>query len=128
MSRRFAIAILVAAALVPAGAESGAVPAKAWNTITPEGILKHIKILASDEFEGRAPATAGEQKTVEYLVNASRAMKLAPGNPDGTYLQKVALWGITGGGGEIAVRSDGAPFALTAQDYRVTSSQPKASI
>src|SRR5215475_8580497 len=128
MLRRLAIAIFAAAGLVLLGAESGPVPAKAWNSITPEGLLKHIRILASDEFEGRAPATAGEQKTVEYLINACRAMKLAPGNPDGTYIQKVALWGITGGGGEIAVRSDDAAFALTAQDYRVTSSQPKSSI
>ena len=43
-------------------------PAKAWKSITPEGLLKHIRIVASDEFEGRAPATAGEQKTVEYLT------------------------------------------------------------
>jgi Zn-dependent M28 family amino/carboxypeptidase len=128
MSRRFPLAILGAAALVLSGAESGPVPAKAWKSITPEGLLKHIRILASDEFGGRAPAAAGERKTVEYLINACRAMKLAPGNPDGTYIQKVALWGITGGGGEILVRSDGAAFALTAQDYRATSSQPKTSI
>src|SRR5215467_12192301 len=128
MSRRLAIAILGAAAFVLSGAESGPVPARAWRSITPDGLLKHIRILASDEFEGRAPATAGEQKTVEYLINACRAMKLAPGNPDGTYLQKVALWGITPSGGEIAIRSGDAAFALTAQDYRVTSSQPKASI
>src|SRR5215831_8901503 len=128
MSRRLPLALLGAAALVLSGAEPGPVPMKAWKSITPEGLLKHIRILASDEFEGRAPATAGEQKTVEYLINACRAMKLAPGNPDGTYIQKVALWGITGGGGEIAIRSGDAAFALTPQDYRVTSSQPKTSI
>jgi Zn-dependent M28 family amino/carboxypeptidase len=55
-------------------------------------------------------------------------MKLAPGNPDGTWLQKVALWGIIAGGGEITVKSGGADFPLTAQDYRVSSSQPKALI
>src|SRR5579862_4865571 len=99
MSCRLSLLILGAAAVVLSGAESGPVPAKALKSITPEGLLKHIRILASDEFEGRAPATAGERKTVEYLVNACRAMKLAPGNPDGTYVQNVALWGITGGGG-----------------------------
>src|SRR6516225_10018404 len=128
MSRRLAIGILGAAVLVLSGAESGPVPARAWSSITPDGLLKHIRILASEEFEGRAPATAGEQKTVEYLINACRAMKLEPGNPDGTYIQKVALWGITGGGGEIAVRSGDQAFALAAQDYRVTSSQPTTSI
>jgi Zn-dependent M28 family amino/carboxypeptidase len=128
MPHRFAIALCLGTALVLLGAESGPVPARAWNAITPEGLLKHIRILASDEFEGRAPATAGEEKTVDYLIKAARAMKLSPGNPDGTFIQKVALWGITGGGGEIAIQSADAPFPLTAQDYRVTSSQPKASI
>ena len=90
MLRKLPLAILGTAALVLSGAESWPVPAKARKAITPEGLLKHIRILASDEFEGRAPATAGEQKTVEYLINACRAMKLAPGNPDGTYIQKVA--------------------------------------
>ena len=81
MSRRFATAVSLAAGLVLLGAETGPVPAKAWNAITPEGILQHIRILASDDFNGRAPATPAEQKTVDYLVRASRAMKLSPGKP-----------------------------------------------
>src|ERR1700722_20574340 len=95
MSRRFATAALVAAGLVLLGADSGPVPAQAWNSITSEGLLKHIRVLASDDFEGRAPATPGEQKTVDYLVKACRAMKLSPGNPEGTYIQKETLWAIT---------------------------------
>src|SRR5580698_10915867 len=51
-------------------------------------------------------------------------MKLAPGNPDGSYLQKVTLWGITAGGGEISVKASGAEFPLAAGDYRVASSRP----
>src|SRR5580700_5505898 len=116
MLSRFAIAILVTARLVLVGAESGPVPAKAWNAMTPAGLLKHIRVLASDEFEGRAPAAAGEQKTVDYLVRECRAMNLAPGNPDGTFIQKVASWGITGGGGEISIQSEGTAVPLTAQD------------
>ena len=128
MLRRFAIAISLAAGLALLGAESGPVPPRAWNAITPKRLLRHIRILASDNFEGRAPATPGERKTVAYLVRACRAMKLLPGNPDGTYLQKVALWGITAGGGEISIQSGGAALPLTAQDYRVASAQPKPSI
>jgi hypothetical protein len=109
-------------------ADISPVPARALNAITPEGILKHIRVLASDEFDGRAPATPGEQKSLDYIIGQCKAMKLSPGNPDGTWLQKVSLWGITAGGGEITVKSGGADFPLTAQDYRVSSSQPKASI
>jgi hypothetical protein len=32
-------------------------------------MLDHVKLLASDEFEGRAPGTPGEEKTVAYLTN-----------------------------------------------------------
>jgi Zn-dependent M28 family amino/carboxypeptidase len=52
-------------------------------------------VLASDEFEGRAPGTAGEDKTVAYLVDQFKGMGLKPGNTDGTYVQKVPLVGIT---------------------------------
>jgi Zn-dependent M28 family amino/carboxypeptidase len=58
-------------------------------------ILERTKVLSSDEFEGRAPATPGEDKTVAYLEREFRALGLAPGNPDGTYIQNVPMIGIT---------------------------------
>ena len=58
-------------------------------------ILARTKVLSSDEFEGRAPGTPGEEKTVAYLVGEFQKLGLAPGNPDGTYLQNVPLVGIT---------------------------------
>jgi Zn-dependent M28 family amino/carboxypeptidase len=85
-------------------------------------------VLASDEFEGRAPATPGEQKSLDYIIGQLKAMNLAPGNPDGGWLEPVALWGITAGSGEISVKSGGIEFPLTAGDYRVTSAQPKSAI
>ena len=114
--------------IVLSGADPSPVPSAAMNAITPEGIVKHIRVLASDEFDGRAPATPGEQKSLDYIIEQCKALKLAPGNPNGTWLEPVALWGITGGGGEINAKSGDTDFPLTAEDYRVTSSQPKASI
>ena len=58
-------------------------------------MLARAKILASDEFEGRAPASPGEEKTVAYLVSEFKKMGLEPGNPNGTYIQDVPLVGIT---------------------------------
>jgi Zn-dependent M28 family amino/carboxypeptidase len=63
--------------------------------IDPGRMLGHIRELASDAFEGRAPGTAGEDSTVAYLTGQFRAMGLAPGNPDGTYVQDVPLVGFT---------------------------------
>jgi len=57
--------------------------------------MKHIRTLSSDEFEGRSPGSKGEQLTVAYLEDQFRGMGLEPGNPDGSYLQKVPLVGIT---------------------------------
>ncbi|WP_434212897.1 M28 family metallopeptidase [[Pseudomonas] boreopolis] len=42
-------------------------------------ISQDVKVLASDEFEGRAPATAGEEKTIAYLVERFREAGLQPG-------------------------------------------------
>ena len=58
-------------------------------------MLAHIRVLSSDEFEGRGPGTRGEEKTVAYLIDAFKGYGLAPGNPDGTYVQHVPLAGIT---------------------------------
>jgi Zn-dependent M28 family amino/carboxypeptidase len=62
----------------------------------PQAILAHIKVLSSDEFEGRAPGTKGEELAVNYIQEQFRKLNLAPGNPDGTFIQKVPLIGIVG--------------------------------
>jgi len=67
----------------------------ALEAITPDALLAHIKILASDEFEGRAPGTKGEELSVKYISNQFKQIELKPGNPDGTYTQEVPLAGIT---------------------------------
>jgi Zn-dependent M28 family amino/carboxypeptidase len=66
----------------------------ALETITPDGLLAHIKVLASDEFEGRAPGTKGEELSVKYISDQFKKIGLKPGNPDGTYTQEVPLAGI----------------------------------
>jgi len=58
-------------------------------------VLEHIKLLASDEFEGRAPGTNGETLTVQHISDQLRKLGIKPGNPDGTYVQKVPLVGTT---------------------------------
>ncbi|HYC88530.1 MAG TPA: M28 family peptidase [Thermoanaerobaculia bacterium] len=71
----------------------------AWRaasaSITAAEMLAHISVLASDEFEGRAPGTPGESKTVSYLTEEFRRAGLLPGNPDGTWTQRVPATGFT---------------------------------
>jgi len=67
----------------------------ALDSFTQNDLLKHIQVLASDEFEGRAPGSRGEELTVSYLTEQFRKLGLKPGNLDGTYVQKVPLVGFT---------------------------------
>ena len=70
-------------------------PEAAIEAITADGLLKHIKVLASDEFEGRAPGSHGEDLSVDYISAQFKALGLQPGNPNGTYFQEVPLAGVT---------------------------------
>ena len=57
-------------------------------------ILADIRVLSSDEFQGRGPGTKGEDLTIAYVEKQFRDAGLEPGNPNGTYLQEVPLEGI----------------------------------
>jgi Zn-dependent M28 family amino/carboxypeptidase len=71
-------------------------PASAgFPAIEAAAVLRHARVLASSEFEGRAPGTPGEEKTVAYLADQFRQIGLKPGAADGTYFQNVPLVGIT---------------------------------
>jgi Zn-dependent M28 family amino/carboxypeptidase len=70
-------------------------PVSQLPAVTADSIMQHIKVLSSDEYEGRAPGTPGEEKTVQYLEKVFKDYGLQPGNTDGSYLQKVPLVGLT---------------------------------
>jgi Zn-dependent M28 family amino/carboxypeptidase len=58
-------------------------------------MLADIKTLSSDEFEGRAPGSKGEELTVKFLEDQFKKIGLQPGNTDGTFVQSLPLVGIT---------------------------------
>ena len=92
---RLLVAILLAGALSSVATDELAERFQpALEAITPDGLLAHIKVLASDEFEGRAPGTKGEELSVKYITDQFKQIGLQPGNPDGTYMQEVPLAGI----------------------------------
>ncbi len=80
----------------PSGPPAGApVPAEALAAIDTGSFMTHIRALADDSMLGRGPGSLGEDRTVAYLTGQFQAAGLAPGNTDGTYIQKVPLVGIT---------------------------------
>jgi len=68
----------------------------AAESITAEAILDHIRVLASDEFEGRLPGTRGEDLTVDYVIKQFQEMGLKPGASGGSWTQAVPLVGYRG--------------------------------
>jgi Zn-dependent M28 family amino/carboxypeptidase len=70
---------------------SAAVAAEPSASIDAERISQTVKVLASDEFEGRAPGTPGEAKTIEWLSNRFRELGLEPGGERGSWTQTVPL-------------------------------------
>lgn len=64
------------------------------DTISKEGLIKHIQTLSSDEFQGRSPDSEGEEKTINYLKQQFQSLGLKPGNGE-SFFQKVPLVKIT---------------------------------
>ncbi|MFN0068775.1 MAG: peptidase M28, partial [Limisphaerales bacterium] len=92
---KISVRSIACAGLSAAMAASAADWSAALSAINTNDLLRHIQVLASDEFEGRAPdGGRGEQLTVNYLADEFRRLGLQPGNPDGTFFQSVPLVGI----------------------------------
>ncbi len=65
--------------------------AQSSGPIDPARLSAIVKVMASDEFGGRSPGSAGEQKTVDYLIGQFQALKLEPAGDKGGWTQEVQL-------------------------------------
>jgi Zn-dependent M28 family amino/carboxypeptidase len=113
-------ALLLSATAMPASAQIAADSARLEQT---------VRTLASDTFEGRAPGTRGEDRTLGYLVARFQALGLEPAGPDGQWLQKVPLL-HTRLGAPRALRFDGPKGAMPveqAKDLYVSTIRPDAA-
>lgn len=102
MSRKLMLVLATAAALAackrepeaPAAAPEAATPPAAAHTFTADitegDFAEMVNTLASDEFEGRAPGSVGEEKTATYLEAQMKRIGLQPGN-NGSYFQDVPM-------------------------------------
>ena len=98
----------------------------AASTITAAHLLEHIRVLSSDAYEGRGPGTAGEAKSVAYIEAQCRAIGLEPGSPDGSWTQKVPLWGMLSTGTLTLTSGAGTTVPLQfGKDYVAWSSMPR---
>ncbi len=98
--------------------------------VDPVRLSEATRVLASDEFEGRAPVTPGEDKTIAWLSAQFQALGLEPGGPDGSWVQ-VAQVSRTkqDGPATISVTSKGQTTALNrATDVIVSSDRPVSHV
>lgn len=98
--------------------------------IDPQALSRHVRVLASDEFEGRAPATVGEEKTVQYLIEQFRSYGLQPGGVEGGWVQPVPLVRAQLDGAATATLSlkGGKRTLVNGEDVTLQSLQPQDSI
>ena len=102
---------------------------RAEAAITPANLLRHITELSSDAYTGRAPGTEGEIRSVAYLIAQCKEIGLEPGNQDGSWTQKVALWGTLTQDSTLQVQVRGKEMLLVAgQDYVAWSALPAGKV
>ncbi|MGK6319218.1 M28 family metallopeptidase [Sphingomonas sp. DT-204] len=111
-----------------AGLTFCSVPALAQTTspISVDTLKDVTKTLSSDAYEGRAPGTPGEQKTLAYLADRFAKAGLKPGN-NGSWFQDVPLVELTAKNvSPLVFTGAGAPLSLrygpdmVVASYRVT--------
>jgi Zn-dependent M28 family amino/carboxypeptidase len=80
-------------------------------TLDERAFRAHVQALSSDPFEGRAPASRGEERTVRYLVDLFTQLGLRPGHGR-SWTQEVPLVGITSVASPLTIAGAGARFEL----------------
>lgn len=93
--RGVAAAIALSWLLLPAAceAETATAPLDAFAPpqtapeISAADLMAHIRMLASDAFEGRSTGEAGGRRAEEYVATVFRRLGLAPAGENGSYFQ-----------------------------------------
>lgn len=107
------VPIILAMAATLLGSYVKAQDSTAIKAINAGSFAQHIKVLASDAFEGRKPFTRGEDSTIQYLATQFKQLGLQPGNGN-SYFQEVPMVSISskpasnlvikGSGGEVSLQ------------------------
>jgi Zn-dependent M28 family amino/carboxypeptidase len=110
----------------PAPAEARAAAA----AITEPALRAHVKFLASDLLEGRAPGTRGDRLTQAYVATQLEALGLEGAAPGGGFFQPVPLLGVTT---SVAApfRAEGARGVLelrAREDYLANAGVPRPAL
>ena len=90
--------------------------------VSEKAIRAHIKFLADDLLEGRAPGTRGGELAAKYIAAQFEAMGLQPAGVNGSYFQPVRLVGVKADPStKLIVRGDGREASFNFGDEYVAS-------
>ena len=95
------------------------------QSVDPARLRAHVKILSSDQFEGRGPGQPGGELAMHYIADQFKAAGVLPAGDHGTYFQQVPLVGVQPVAAETTFRfkvKDNAPLDLEfGNDYVVNN-------
>lgn len=101
----------------------------AFQTLDIEGLKKHIAVLASDDFMGRAPLTEGEEKTIHYLADAFREVGCKPGNGDSYFQEVPVLETAVNPKSRLTIAGNGQIWQLRFPDsFAATTARPEKNV
>lgn len=85
MKRLFLSTLLLSVSAVAVSAQT------TTPTFDAKRVSRDIQTLSSDAFEGRGPATPGEEKSIAYIAEQMKAAGLQPAGDKGSWYQNVPL-------------------------------------
>ena len=105
-------------AINPILAQSSSIPADAQRvvqTVRPDAIRTHMRILSNDSLMGRKPGTRGFAMAADYMTNQLKALGLQPAGENNTYRQNVPLrrWQVQEGNSSLTLVVNGKEQPLT---------------
>jgi Peptidase family M28 len=89
--------------------------------VSEDSLRAHIKVLASDAYEGREPGTEGEKKTIQYITRAWQKAGLVPAGIDESWLQPVPLVQYGQSQSKIIFSSSGRTLKFNADEVILTA-------
>lgn len=100
------------------------------SSISTENMSDTVKIMASDEFLGRAPGTEGETKTVNYLIKRFTELGLEPGGRNGKWTDTISLKHSSVTDAQtLNVSQDGTVIKMKqGRDIEISSANPRENI
>ena len=100
--------------ILPLSLILAATGASAAPEISIETLKDVTKTLSDDSFEGRAPATPAEEKTIAYISDRFAKAGLKPGGTDGGWYQAVPLVELNAKASPLSITGGKMPLSFTA--------------